>query len=166
MKRLLVVPFLALLVAAAASAQLAAKKPAAAAAAAEPSALAQLQKEWAAAANAKDSAKIASLYAEDAVLMPPNASVVNGRAAIQAFWKGMLDQGARDISLATIAGAVSGDMGYEAGTYRVTMGAAGGAPAPDNGKYLLTVQRGKDGKWLKRHDIFNSDLPCAPAPAK
>jgi uncharacterized protein (TIGR02246 family) len=164
-KRLLVVPLLALLVAAAASAQVAAKK-SAAAAAAEPSALVQLQKEWAAAANAKDSAKIASLYAEDAVLMPPNAPVVNGRAAIQAFWQGMLDQGARDISLATIAGSVSGDTGYEAGTYRLTMAVAGGTPVSDNGKYLMTVQRGKDGKWLIRNDIFNSDLPCAPAPAK
>ena len=27
------------------------------------------------------------------------------------------------------------------------------------------MKRGADGKWLIAYDIFNSDLPCPPAPA-
>ena len=127
--------------------------------------LARLQTEWAAAANAKDSARVAALYAENAVLMPPNAPIANGRPAIQAVWKGMMDENARDITLTAIDRSVSGDLGYEAGTYTLNMGAPGGPVASDKGKYLMTVRRGPGGKWLIQNDIFNSDLPC-PGGAK
>ncbi len=125
------------------------------------SGLARLQTEWVAAANAKDSAKLAALYAENAVLMPPNAPMAKGRPAIQAVWKGMMDQNARDIVLTSIDRSVSGDLGYEAGTYTLNMGAPGGPVASDKGKYLMTVRRGPGGKWLIQNDIFNSDLPCS-----
>jgi uncharacterized protein (TIGR02246 family) len=123
--------------------------------------LARLQTEWAAAANAKDSARLAALYSENGVLMPSNAPMAKGRPAIQAVWKGMMDQNARDIVLATVDRAITGDIGYEAGTYTFKMGAAGAPVASDKGKYLLTVRRGADGKWLIQNDIFNSDLPCS-----
>ncbi len=130
------------------------------------SAFAKLNADWAAAANAKESAKIAALYTEDAVLMPPNEAIVRGRANIQAFWQGMLDQGARDVSLASLGSASSGAVGYDAGTYEFTMQPAGGQPTREKGKYLTALKRGADGKWRLAYDIFNSDLPCPPAPTK
>jgi uncharacterized protein (TIGR02246 family) len=126
--------------------------------------LASLRKEWVAAANAKDTAKVTSLYTDDAVLMPPNSPMAKGHAAIEGVWKGLIDQGARNIVLAPIGVAASGDMAYEAGTYTFMMNGPGGSPASDKGKYLMTAHRGADGKWLITYDIFNSDLPC-PAPA-
>lgn len=117
-------------------------------------------------ANAKDAAKMASTYAEDTALMPPNSAIVRGRANIQAFWQGMLDQGARDVSLASFGSATSGAVGYEAGTYQFTMQPAGGQPTTDKGKYLVALKRGADGKWHLAYDIFNSDSPCPPAVAK
>lgn len=125
------------------------------------SGLAQLQTEWVAAANAKDSARVAALYAENAVLMPPNAPMAKGRPAIQAVWQGMMDENARDIALTAVDRSVSGDLGYEAGTYTLNMGAPGGPVASDKGKYLMTLRRGPGGKWLIQNDIFNSDLPCS-----
>lgn len=130
------------------------------------SSFAKLTADWAAAANAKDSGKIAALYTEDAVLMPPNGAIVRGRANIQAFWQGMLDQGARDVSLASLGSASSRAVGYEAGTYEFAMQPAGGQPTREKGKYLTALKRGADGKWRLAYDIFNSDLPCPPAPAK
>ena len=129
----------------------------------EASPLASLRKEWVVAANAKDTAKVTSLYANDAVLMPSNSPMAKGHPAIQGVFKGLIDQGARDIVLAPIGAAASGDMAYEAGTYTFTMGPAGAA-ASDKGKYLMTAHRGTEGKWLITYDIFNSDLPCS-APA-
>ena len=52
------------------------------------------------AANAKlteffskgDFAGIALLYTADAIALPPNSAMVQGRAAIEAMWKGMAEQ--------------------------------------------------------------------------
>ena len=40
-----------------------------------------------AAFNAKDAAKVALLYTDDAVVMPPNHALVKGRANIEAYFK-------------------------------------------------------------------------------
>ena len=122
----------------------------------------EIRQKWMAAANAKDAAAIAALYVEDAMVMPPNAEPVKGRAAIQTFWKGMVDSLASKVTLARVSGWQGGDTGYEAGTFSAKMGTM-----DDKGKYLITFKKGADGKWLIANDIFNSDLPCPPpAPAK
>ncbi len=122
----------------------------------------EIRQRWAAAANAKDAAGIAALYADDAMVMPPNGAAVSGRAGIQSFWKGMVDQLTGRVTLTRVGGWQGGDAGYEAGTYAAMMGTGN-----DTGKYLLTLKKGADGKWLINNDIFNSDLPCPPpAPAK
>ncbi len=128
----------------------------------------QLSVAWAAAANAKDAAKMGALYTEDAVLMPPNQEMVRGRVNIQAFWQTMLDSGARDVSIISLGAWSSGTVGFESGTYEFTMQPATGQPTRDKGKYLVGVRRGTDGKWRLSYDIFNSDLPCPPpaAPAQ
>ena len=61
------------------------------------------------AANAKmvaeyaagDSKAIAEAYTEDAVMLPPDATVVSGRAAIAKLWKGWIDDGLKDLTLTT-----------------------------------------------------------------
>jgi uncharacterized protein (TIGR02246 family) len=120
---------------------------------------------FAAAANAKDAAKIGSLYAEDAVLMPPNEPAVRGRSNIQAYWQKLIDAGARDASLNTTAVATSGSVGYEAGNYQFTFAAPNAQPVTDRGKYLVGLRRDADGKWRLVYDVFNSDMPCPPAAA-
>lgn len=125
-----------------------------------PATLTRIRQAFVTAANARDAAALTALYTDDALLMPSNSPGVKGRAAILAFWKGMLDQGARDVSLGWTGGAIMADSGYEAGTYAFTLAPPNGQPASDKGKYLLTVKKGADGKWRINNDIFNSDLPC------
>src|SRR6187401_311454 len=50
---------------------------------------------WTELFNKGDFAGVASLYAEDATAFPPGSGMVKGRAAIEAMWKGMADQGWR-----------------------------------------------------------------------
>ena len=120
----------------------------------------ELRQRWVAAANAKDAAGLTALYTDDAMVMPSNAPTAKGRTAVQGVWKGLMDQGAHDITLTKVGGAQTNDWGYEVGTYSAMFGTS-----QDKGKYMLSLKKGKDGKWLIHEDIFNSDMPCAPASA-
>lgn len=110
-----------------------------------------------------DAEAMANLYAEDALLMPPGAPAVTGRAGIKTF---LGDDAAKSkaggISLknASVTGSgVSGDVGWISGTYIVVD--AKGATL-DSGSYL-SVHRKTNGAWLYIRDIWNSDRPPAPA---
>jgi ketosteroid isomerase-like protein len=119
---------------------------------------------WEKAYNGGDAKGVAAQYAEDALLLPPGASGVRGRPAILAFFT-------KDIAGSKAAGVVfvidgksdvgvSGNMGWESGTYKVTVNGA----VVETGKFL-SVSRKKDGKWLYIRDTWNSDTPPAPAAA-
>ncbi len=119
---------------------------------------------WGKAYNGGDAKAVAALYAEDALLLPPGASGARGRAAILAFLT-------KDIAGSAAAGAVfvldpktdvgiSGNMGWESGTYKVTVKGA----VVETGKFL-SVSVKKDGKWLYVRDTWNADAPPAPAAA-
>ena len=57
-----------------------------------------------------DAASVAALYAEDAVVLPPDAPMVSGRSAIEEFWRGLMGAGARGVNLETLRLAGSGDV--------------------------------------------------------
>ena len=123
---------------------------------------------WVKAYNGGDAAAVSALYAEDALLLPPGSPGVNGRPAILAFFT-------KDIAGSKAAGVVfivnpktdvgvSGNMGWESGTYSVTVKGA----VVEVGKFL-SVSRKKNGKWLYIRDTWNADAapapPAAPMPA-
>lgn len=116
--------------------------------------IAAIGAKWQAAYNAGDGAAVAALYAEDAMLFPPNAGPVAGRAAIEAFWSQAASQGASD-ELKTKEVFAMGDMATELGTYSAT--AADGSHA-DHGHYMVVYKK-VDGKWMMYRDTWNSDMP-------
>lgn len=117
----------------------------------------KLAAEWAAAYNAKDAAKLASFYAEDAVYMAPNQPMVKGRANIEAQFKRELQEGFTNLQLKPMESAIAGSQAFEAGTSTVT--APGGGT--ENSKYLVVLKRvGND--WKIAYDIYNTDQPPPP----
>jgi uncharacterized protein (TIGR02246 family) len=119
-------------------------------------------RDWEKAYNAGDPKAVAALYAEDALLLPPGSPGARGRAAILEYFT-------KDIAGSRAAGevfvvnprtdvGVSGDQGWESGTYQVTVKGA----VAETGKFL-SVSRKKDGKWLYIRDTWNADAPPAPA---
>ena len=65
--------------------------------------LGQMNRDFAAALNAKDAKAAAALYTEDAVLIPPGESIVRGREAIEEYWRGAIESGGvRDVSVETM----------------------------------------------------------------
>ena len=108
-----------------------------------------------------DGEGMANLYADDALLMPPGAPAVTGRAGIKTF---LGDDAAKTkgaglaIKNGSVTGVeVSGDIGWISGNYTVVDGSGA---AVDSGSYL-SVHKRTNGVWLYTRDIWNSDRPPA-----
>ena len=106
-------------------------------AAKEIAALRAADQAWEKAYNAGDADAVASLYDEQAVLLPPGAPAVNGRPAIKAFFaKDTAESKKAGVAFSLgpkPAGGVSGDMGWQSGTYAVKDKAG---KVVETGKYL------------------------------
>ena len=115
---------------------------------------------WLQLVKAKDAAGIAALYAEDGAVMPPNAPIGKGRAAIQQTWASMMQTPGFALTFAPeqILVSASGDMALDRGTYSLTI-APDGTTQTDTGKYVV-VWRKIGSEWKAVADIFNSDLPA------
>jgi len=115
---------------------------------------------WSKVAGAKDLDKTVAYYADDAVVLPPNAAMVTSKSGIRDLWKGFLDS-LQSISWNTtrVETSKSGDMAFTVGTYMWTMKDG----TKDTGKYCEVWKKQADGKWKVQTDMFSSDLPATPA---
>ena len=117
------------------------------------------------ASNKGDAATMASLYAEDAVLLPPDHEPIRGGAAIGDFWRQGTDEG---LKVTTLAVEVDGNLGYLVGRYNLP--ATEEEPA-DSGKYVMCLKRQRDGSWKLTADIWNQsgdddeDDDSSPSPS-
>jgi uncharacterized protein (TIGR02246 family) len=116
---------------------------------------------WLKLVKAKDAAAIAELYTEDGAVMPPNAPIGKGHAAIQQTWAAMMGTPGFDLTFVPeqIVISSSGDLALDRGTYALKVAPAGTAQT-DAGKYVV-VWRKIGGDWKAAADIFNSDRPAS-----
>ena len=120
---------------------------------------------WMQSFNSGNAGGVAALYADDAVLMPPNAPSARGVVAIkEAVTKEIAGakKGGITLALGTVDEVnVVGDMAWHSGAYVVK---DKGGKAVDAGKFLEVWER-KNGKWRIVRDIWNSDAAPAAAAA-
>ena len=109
--------------------------------------------------NAKDAAGVAAVYSNDAMLMPPNAPAVKTQLGVQEFARQFFSPSISGILLNVAETTVTGDYAFCSGYY--TMLGADGSSV-DHGKFLEVLKR-EDQNWKLYRDIFNSDMPAAPA---
>jgi ketosteroid isomerase-like protein len=120
-------------------------------------ALIALDNDWSNAAVARDVDRVASFYAEDAHVYPPNEPLVVGRAAAKEAWGKMLADPGVKLSWTTVSAGAEGHTGWTAGTYEMSYPGADGKTVTEHGKYLCVWRKGADGKWKAIHDMWNSD---------
>lgn len=119
-----------------------------------------MNRDFAAALNAGDAKAAAAAYTEDAVLIPPGEDIVRGRANIEAYWRAALEEGGmRDASVETIDARSSGDLGYEVGTFVLTVNGPDGEAIVDSGRYVELLRLESDGKWYSTLGFWNASAP-------
>jgi ketosteroid isomerase-like protein len=115
---------------------------------------------WVKAFNAGDIQALASVYTENCVLMPPNATSAQGRQGVKAAFHFQLREGFQ-IGMSTGETEVRGDVAYRRGAYEYKdrHGAS-----TEQGKYLQ-IWRKFDKVWLLSRHIWNADVrPNIQAP--
>lgn len=116
--------------------------------------------EWAARYNAHELEALSMLYTEDAVIMPPNTELAQGREAVIPITSAYHEMGAVEIDVHALESyAIEGDTAWGSGPYRLfdANGEVVGV-----GKFLVHY-RVVDDEWKIARHIWNSDLPPAPA---
>jgi uncharacterized protein (TIGR02246 family) len=104
-----------------------------------------------------DAASVAALYSEDAVVLPPDAPMISGRAAIEEFWRGLMATGARDVDLVTLRLAGSGDVMHEVGRATIKIQPEGGEANTLRVKYVVVWERAPAGGLALAVDIWNGE---------
>ncbi len=133
---------------------------------AERSALMEADRAWAEAYAASDDpaeAFVAQMV-DDAVLLPPDAPLAEGREAIRAVIDMLEALPGFNVTWSAVAADVGsgGDLGYTRGTYQMSMTGPDGGSMIINGKYLTVWKKQADGSWMVTADMFNGDAPAAP----
>lgn len=133
---------------------------------ADEAAIRSADSDWVEAARSKRVDAWLAFYTDDAVVMPPNDKVANGREAARKSVDDLLSLPALSIKWqpTNVAVARSGDLAYLTGAYSIAFKGANGEPLTDQGKLIEVWKKQQDGKWLCTADIWNSDLPASPPP--
>ncbi len=108
--------------------------------------VAALNQQWAKDWSAKNLDAVMKQYAADATFLPVGAPRVNGREAIRAFFKKVLETNTPSITLRSTAKMSSGDLAYDLGEYDETVKNPAGSLSV-HGSYLPVFKR-VEGTWL------------------
>lgn len=119
--------------------------------------LGQMNRDFAKALMAGDAEAAASLYDENASLLPPNEPIVTGHENIKAYWQGAIDAGIVGASVKTIAASSDGDLGYEIGTFELQFKGENDSIIVDTGKYTEILQRNSEGKWISLYGMWSNN---------
>ena len=118
---------------------------------------------FSAAAAKADTATIAGLYTDDAIVMGPNGPALHGHDAIAKGFASMSAMKLTGLKLQTQDVIVAGDYAIETGAYDLTAAPPKAKPVHDVGKYIVVWKKQTDGSYKLLRDIYNSDEPM---PAK
>ena len=123
--------------------------------------------DWVAAARSKKVDAWVAFYTKDAVVLPPNDKVANGRESARNSVGDLLALPGLSIDWkpTQVVVARSGDMAYVTGAYSIMFKDPSGAAISDQGKLLEVWAKQADGQWKCSADTWNSDLPIATPPS-
>ena len=106
---------------------------------------------------AKDVARVAALYADDARILMPGRPLISGSAEIRDFWTAALAGLVEAITLETTDIQASGDLAYCVGQNTIVLRPAGEPSREERGKYAVVYRREPAGEWKIVVDSYSHD---------
>ena len=116
-----------------------------------------------------DAATMASFYAEDATILAPDSEAVQGRHAIEAFWKAACEAAQRISMKRTINVRhveSSGDLGYVVSSVTLEIPAADDQPITNTFNDVTVWKTDADGGWRVVVDSANRTAPLQTPPPR
>ncbi len=129
-------------------------------------AIAAIDKKFMEDVNRGNAAAGAAAYNDEAILMPPNHSPVEGKQAIEKYLAEIGSQlQASNLQLSILEVDIQGDTTIVRGTYSSSFTVSGtDSPMEDRGKTLNVWKRQAEGSWKLHRDIWNSNMPIPGSP--
>ncbi len=128
--------------------------------AADVAALRELHDQMTRGQNAGDAGVYERTSASDVLVLPPDGSLIAGRQAHVKFGQEFFNAFTNLFDNKSDEIVVSGDWGFDRGTYRYTeTPRAGGATVIREGNYLWLARREPDGMWRYARIIWNTRQP-------
>ena len=113
------------------------------------------------AASGKDAAAVVALYDESALMVPPNAALVEGLEGVRGYRFGFIETPGVELEFELVRAEVSrsGDMGWTLAIGNITINRPEGEPGHDVVRDFHTWRKQDDGSWKVVADVWNSGAP-------
>ncbi len=109
---------------------------------------------WAGAVNSGDTALIAKLYTDDAVLISPGTELISAPGAISDYWAAKRDAGASDFQVLNVSESRQGNMLFQSAVWTTRVVSAGKESVLE-GQMTNVLARQPDGSWKIRLQSWN-----------
>ena len=109
--------------------------------------------------NAGNWDTVGSFYADDAVVLAPNAEIAMGPAGARQVFGSIAPMRPR-LSISPDRIVQSCDLAFEYGRYEMDLTPPGASMIHDRGKYVTVWRRMPGGDWKILGDMFNTSIPA------
>ncbi len=114
---------------------------------------------WGEAVAKQDASLVISLYADDAIVLDPDAPARRGLAEMRTIWADLVKVPGLGIAIVPEKITIIGDVALDFGRFELTTTPEGGQPQTQVNKYL-TVWRKLGGHWRVIYDAWNTNAPA------
>lgn len=114
---------------------------------------------WLEAAREENADALATIYAEDAVMLPPGAPPIEGKTKIRSLFAGQFAKLEATYNFSTQELVIADNWAYRWGNYEISAETAEGKKVEAKDKFIEIWKRGADGEWLISRDIWNRTEP-------